>query len=462
MSRSRVAAEPEAPLLQRPQRLLQAFGERSTDRHDLAHGLHLGAEHAGGTRQLLERPARDLGDDVVDHRLEARRCGAFGSPGDVVGDLVERVADSEPGGDLGDREPGRLRCESGRPRHARVHLDDHLATGARLDRELHVRPAGLDADTPDAGECGVAHLLVLDVGQRLNGSDRDRVARVHAHRVDVLDAADDHAVVGVVTHDLELELLPAVHRLLDEDLADRARRETVGRNPFELLWRRRDAGSTPSEDVGRTDDGRKTDVGDHDTGFLHRVGGAGAQAVEPDADHCLFEEFPVLGGGNCLGIGADHLGGARHADQASIEELHRDVEPGLAAEGRQHGIGLLTVDDGRDDLPRERLDVGRVGEVGVGHDRRRVRVGEDDPVPLLAQDPAGLGARVVELAGLADDDGPRPDDQDRVDVGALGHQRLPVVARIMSANWSNRYCESCGPGLASGWCCTLKASSPST
>ena len=245
---------------------------------------------------------------------------------------------------------------------------------------------------------------------------------MNAHRVDVLDAADDHAVVGMVTHDLELELLPAVHRLLDEDLADRTRREAVRRHAFELLWRGRNAGTLPTEDVGRTDDGREPDVGDHDSGFVQGVGGARAQAIEADADHCALEQFTVFGGGDGFGVGADHLGGAGHADQVAPEELHRDVEPGLAAEGRQHGIGLLAIDDGRDDLPRERFDVGRVGEVGVGHDRRRVRVGEDDAVALLAKYPAGLGARVVELAGLADDDRARPDDQDRVDVGALGHQ----------------------------------------
>ena len=59
----------------------------------------------GGAGELLERPPGHLGDDVVDGRLEAGRR----LPGDVVGDLVERVADGELGGDLGDREPGGLR-----------------------------------------------------------------------------------------------------------------------------------------------------------------------------------------------------------------------------------------------------------------------------------------------------------------------------------------------------------------
>ena len=70
---------------------------------------------------------------------------------------------------------------------------------------------------------------------------------------------------------------------------------------------------------------------------------------------------------------------------------------------------------------RDRLDVGRVGEVGVGHDRRRVGVHEDDAHTLLAQHAARLRARVVELARLADDDRARPDDEDALDVVALWH-----------------------------------------
>jgi hypothetical protein len=99
-----VGVEAEAALLERPQRLLQALGERAADGHHLANRLHLGTENARRSGQLLERPARHLGDDVVDRRLETSGC----RPRDIVGDLVERVADGEFGGDLGDREAGRL------------------------------------------------------------------------------------------------------------------------------------------------------------------------------------------------------------------------------------------------------------------------------------------------------------------------------------------------------------------
>ncbi|KKL56967.1 hypothetical protein LCGC14_2240140, partial [marine sediment metagenome] len=46
---------------------------------------------------------------------------------------------------------------------------------------------------------------------------------MHAHGVDILDGADDDDVVFQVPHHLQLELLPAEHRLLDEDPAEGAR-----------------------------------------------------------------------------------------------------------------------------------------------------------------------------------------------------------------------------------------------
>jgi hypothetical protein len=93
-----------------------------------------------GALELLEREARDLGDDVVDRRLEARRV----APVISFVDLVERVADRELGGDAGDREAGRLRGQRRAARDARVHLDHDQPPVLRVDRELDVAAAGLD------------------------------------------------------------------------------------------------------------------------------------------------------------------------------------------------------------------------------------------------------------------------------------------------------------------------------
>src|SRR5690606_6031048 len=128
-------------------------------------------------------------------------------------------------------------------------------------------------------------------------------------------------------------------------------------------------------------------------------------------------------------------------------------------EGRQDRVGPLALDDAGEVVDVERLHVGGVREVGVGHDRGRVRVGQDHPVALGTEHLAGLGARVVELARLADHDGPGADQQDRGDVGPAGHQR---PRSIRAANSSNRYPASWGPGPASGWYWMPRARSDGT
>ena len=69
----------------------------------------------------------------------------------------------------------------------------------------------------------------------------------------------------------------------------------------------------------------------------------------------------------------------------------------------------------------EGLDVGAGREIGVGHDGRRVGVDEHHLVALVGEHLARLRARVVELAGLADDDRPGADDEDLVEVVAARH-----------------------------------------
>ena len=113
--------------LARAHRLGEGLAEGAPDRHRLADRLHVGRQLALGAGELLEGEPRHLGDDVVDRRLERGR----GRLGDVVGDLLERVADREPGGDLRDREAGRLRGERRGARDARVHLDDDDLAASR-------------------------------------------------------------------------------------------------------------------------------------------------------------------------------------------------------------------------------------------------------------------------------------------------------------------------------------------
>jgi hypothetical protein len=204
--------------LQAAQRLLHRFLETAADGHDLADRLHLRCQAVIGHGEFLEGEARHLGHHVVDRGLEGGRRGAAG---DVVLQLVQRIADGELGRHLGDRETRGLGGQRRGARHARIHLDHDHAAVVGVDRELHIRTTGIDADLAQHRDAGVAHDLVFLVGQRLRRRHGDRVAGMHAHRIQVFDRADDDAVVLAVAHHLHLELFPAEQRLLDQQLLGR-------------------------------------------------------------------------------------------------------------------------------------------------------------------------------------------------------------------------------------------------
>ena len=241
--------------LQTAQGLLQGFLEGAADGHHLAHGLHLRREAVVGGRELLE--ARHLRDDVVDRRLEG---GGREAAGDFVAQLVERVAHGELGGDAGDREARGLGGECGGAGDARIHLDDDHAARLGIDGELDVGAARVDADLAQNGDRGVAHALVLAVGERLGGRNRDGVARMHAHRVEVLDGADDDAVVRSVADDFHFVLLPAEERLLDEELVRGRELKAAFADLDEALHVVGDAAAGAAERERRTDHGREAEL----------------------------------------------------------------------------------------------------------------------------------------------------------------------------------------------------------
>ena len=90
---------PDPGLLETPERLVQRRAERPVDGHHLARGLHLAAERPVGGRELVEREARQLDDDVVERGLE----GGDGRAGHDVRDLGEPAPDRDLGRDPGDR-----------------------------------------------------------------------------------------------------------------------------------------------------------------------------------------------------------------------------------------------------------------------------------------------------------------------------------------------------------------------
>ena len=170
-----------------------------------------------------------------------------------------------------------------------------------------------------------------------------------------------------------------------------------------------DPRACPPERERRPDDERKSQLLGRLKGRLDRRHDHAVRNVQPNSLHGVFEPQPVFGHLDGLERGADELD-AMLSEDAFLGELHREVQRCLAAHGREHGIRPLARNDGLQVLRRQRLDVSAVGKFRVSHDGGGVGIHQHYFVAFRAQRFAGLCARIVELARLANDDRPRADD----------------------------------------------------
>ena len=160
----------------------------------------------------------------------------------------------------------------------------------------------------------------------------------------ILDRADHDDVVRVVAHDLELVFLPTDHAALDEDLGDRAGRETALGDALHLAVVVRDAGAAPAEDERRAHDHRIADLGRDRERLVDRVGNARRRHAQADLAHRGLEPLPILGSADRVDARADHLDVVR-VEHAGFVERDRKVETGLATERREERVRALAFDD---------------------------------------------------------------------------------------------------------------------
>ena len=260
---------------------------------------------------------------------------------------------------------------------------------------------------------------------------------MNPHRVDVLDRADDHHVVAGVAHHFELELFPPEHAALDERGVHRRELERARDELLEFGAIVGDTPTGPAERERRAKDRRISGLGHDHQRLRHRRGSAPHGRSQADAVHRCSELGAVLGHLDRAGVRPDQL----HAvtlERAIPRERHRHVQRGLPPHRWQQGVGALALDHLAHPFRCDRLDVRPVRELGVGHDRGRVRVHEHDRVALFLEGLHGLRARIVELGGLPDHDRARPQQQDAAEVSSLGHRARPEACRRASSAASSR------------------------
>ena len=148
---------------------------------------------------------------------------------------------------------------------------------------------------------------------------------------------------------------------------------------------------------------------------------AGLRDFDPKLLHRRLEDLAVLAALDRRQVDADDL----HAvllEDALLRELHGKIEARLPSQVRKNGIGPLFLDDLLETRFVERFNVSRVGHHGIRHDRRGIRINEDNLVPAGPQGLARLRSRIVKLASLSNDNWTRTDDENLVDIRTL-HQK---------------------------------------
>ncbi len=213
--------------------------------------------------------------------------------------------------------------------------------------------------------------MILDVGQRLCRCDRDRIACVHAHRVEILDRADDDDVVVQIAHHLKLEFLPPKYRFFDQYLRIRRRGKSIFGDLLKFFGIIRRAAARAAKRKTWTNDGRITDAVYHPFGLFPRVCKSAFCRRNTDLVHRRFEKFAVLADPDRVDICADQLD-AEFVENSLLVQFDRKVQPRLSANGRQQCIGPLLLDYRGQRLDGQRFDIGAVGDVWIGHDRRRI------------------------------------------------------------------------------------------
>jgi len=372
--------------------LLERLFKGTADGHDLSDRLHGTANITLDVLELGQIPTGDLGDDVIERRLEV----GGGGLGDGIRELGQGVAKSDLGSRVSQGVAGSLGGQGRRTRKTGVDFNDPVVQTVWLKGVLHVALAN-DTQVADNLDSSSTKHMVLLVAQGLTGGNDDRVSGVDAQWVEVLHVADSDAVVVGIANHLVLDLLPALERLLNQDLGGEC--ERPGRHVAQLLLVVGETRTKTSERKGSADDDGITNLLGGIESLVDGVDSNRLGDGDVDLLEGLCEHVSVLAELQCPHAGAENPD-AVLLEKSQLLHLDTEVEGGLASEREEDAIGLLALDDVLDILDGDGEVVDLVGKAVVGLDGRNVGVDEDRGDASLFEGLEGLRSysRVVVVS----------------------------------------------------------------
>ena len=358
-----VCAQTSAILLQGAKCLLQGLLKGSAHSHSLTNRLHAGGQNAAGALELDEGKARNLDHAVVDGRLKGSRSCL----GDVVGNLIQRVANREQCRHLCNGEASCLGSQRRGAADTRVHLNDNDAAVSWVDRKLNVRTTAGNAYTLENSNGVVAEVLELFIGKRLSWSNGNGVSGVNTHWIEVLDGADNNTVTCGIAHDLHLNFFPTLDGLLYQYLVLWGKQEALFNNLYELFWGMSNAATRATKGKAWANDHGISQLSNNTLGVFHGVSDVCASNLQANVLDCLAEELTVLTGTNGLQVAADDLNVVL-VKNASLAKADSTVQSSLTAHVWQERIRTLALNDAGHRFDGDWLNVGSICSFWIGHD----------------------------------------------------------------------------------------------
>ena len=130
---------------------------------------------------------------------------------------------------------------------------------------------------------------------------------MNSHGIHILDKADgDHLILGVAD-DLQLQLLPAQNRFLDQDLADEAGSDAPAGHRAQLLHIVDQAASCAAHGISRSYHHGIAQLCRYSFGVLHTVDGGALGDLYAQLGHGLLEGDAILTPFDGVDLHSDHL-----------------------------------------------------------------------------------------------------------------------------------------------------------
>ena len=202
--------------------------------------------------------------------------------------------------------------------------------------------------------------------------EKEAISRMHTHRIQIFNGADDDAVVLMVAHHFQFKFFPAFNGLFNQDFRSRAVIKPPLHYRIELFFAMRDAAASATQGKSRANHYGPTIQ--FFLGFMRlfqRMYRNASRHIEANSFHRFLEKFPVFRLVDDIGARSNHLYIITGKD-ALFVQLHRQIQSGLATKGGKQRIGSFTTNNFRQRLSCQRFNISAICEIRIRHNGRRI------------------------------------------------------------------------------------------